>query len=67
MMGNILDKLEKYATNLEDIVNQRTSELVEEKKKTDLLLYSMMPRLFLNTIVCLFKSLINAENIQLRS
>ena len=44
MMANILEKLEKYTGNLEDLVNQRQGELVEEKKKTDLLLYSMMPQ-----------------------
>ena len=35
--------LEKYASNLEDIVESRTRELVEEKKKTDSLLYQMLP------------------------
>ena len=45
---NILDtmvqKLEKYANNLEDIVEHRTVELVQEKRKTDQLLYKMLPR-----------------------
>ena len=44
-MDNMLDMMEKYANNLEEIVEQRTSELVEEKKKTDALLYRMLPRL----------------------
>ena len=35
--------MEKYATNLEDIVEERTQEVVEEKKKTDRLLYKMLP------------------------
>ena len=39
----MIQKLEKYASNLEEIVAQRTSELVEEKKKTDLLLFRMLP------------------------
>ena len=43
MMSSILDKLEKYAGNLESIVSQRTAELMEEKKRTDSLLYSMLP------------------------
>ena len=41
-MDNMIQKLEKYANNLEDIVESRTAELVEEKKKTDLLLYRML-------------------------
>ena len=39
----MIQKLEKYANNLEEIVESRTSELVEEKKKTDVLLYRMLP------------------------
>ena len=44
-MDNMVQNLEKYATNLEDLVSQRKVELVEEKKKTDLLLYRILPRL----------------------
>ena len=43
-MDNMLDMMEKYANNLEDIVEHRTAELVEEKKKTDTLLFRMLPR-----------------------
>ena len=43
IMDNMIQKLEKYATNLEGIVQTRTAELVEEKKKTDMLLYRMLP------------------------
>ena len=43
-MDNMVQMLEKYATNLEDLVQSRTVELVEEKKKTDSLLYRMLPR-----------------------
>lgn len=42
-MDNMLRKLEKYACNLEELVEQRTSELVVEKKKTDQLLYRLLP------------------------
>jgi hypothetical protein len=35
--------MEKYAYNLEEIVEERTQELVEEKKKTDRLLGKMLP------------------------
>ena len=51
-MDSMLQKLEKYADNLENIVQQRTAELIDEKQKTDMLLYRMMPRYaFLHYIV----------------
>lgn len=40
----MLKKLEKYADNLEGLVQQRTAELEDEKQKTELLLYRMLPR-----------------------
>ncbi len=43
IVDNMIAKLEKYANNLEEIVEARTGELIEEKKKTDRLLYRMMP------------------------
>lgn len=36
--------MEKYANNLEALVDDRTDQLVEEKKKTEALLYEMLPR-----------------------
>lgn len=36
--------LEQYTTSLEQEVEERTKELVEEKKKSDILLYRMLPR-----------------------
>jgi len=42
-MDSMLQKLEKYADNLENIVQQRTAELINEKQKTDILLYRMLP------------------------
>ena len=42
-MDNMVSMLESYANNLEGLVQQRTNELVEEKKKTDKLLYQMLP------------------------
>jgi len=43
IVESVLQKLEKYADNLEDIVEQRTAELFDEKQKTDALLYRMLP------------------------
>jgi len=42
-MDSVLHKLEKYADNLENIVQQRTALLIDEKHKTDTLLYRMLP------------------------
>ena len=44
IVDNMLDKLEKYAKNLEVVVQQRTEKLMEEKKKTDILLHMMLPQ-----------------------
>ena len=44
IVDNMLLMLERYANNLEDIVEQRTGQLVEERKKSDMLLYRMLPR-----------------------
>ena len=44
IMDNMVKMMEKYANDLEDLVADRTRELNEEKKKTDELLYRMLPR-----------------------
>jgi C4-dicarboxylate-specific signal transduction histidine kinase len=44
IVDTMVQKLEKYADNLEALVKQRTSELEDEKQKTDLLLNRMLPR-----------------------
>lgn len=43
IIDSIVRKLEKYAENLETVVAQRTAELEDEKLKTDMLLYRMLP------------------------
>jgi hypothetical protein len=43
IVDSMLHKLEKYADNLENIVQQRTAELQDEKMKTDMLLNRMLP------------------------
>ncbi|KAJ1352398.1 Receptor-type guanylate cyclase gcy-7 [Parelaphostrongylus tenuis] len=44
LMDYVFNMLEKYASTLEEEVAERTKELVEEKKKSDILLYRMLPR-----------------------
>jgi len=44
ILDNMLDMMERYTTNLEAIVDERTDQLVQEKKKTEALLYKMLPR-----------------------
>ena len=39
----MLQMMEKYANNLEELVEEKTKQHMEEKKKADILLYSMMP------------------------
>jgi hypothetical protein len=36
--------MEKYANTLESLVDERTMQLAEEKKKTEALLLRMLPR-----------------------
>ena len=43
IIENMIQKLEAYAINLEEIVLSRKEELVEEKEKSDALLYRMLP------------------------
>jgi len=42
-MDNMLHMMEKYANNLEELVEEKTHQYMEEKRKADLLLHSMMP------------------------
>ncbi|KAJ8947977.1 hypothetical protein NQ318_021078 [Aromia moschata] len=44
IFDNMMAMMEKYANNLEVLVDERTDQLQEEKKKTEALLYEMLPR-----------------------
>lgn len=48
IMDQMMDMMEKYANNLEDLVNERTRLLNEEKQKTEDLLHRMLPAYVLN-------------------
>ncbi|CEF69623.1 Atrial natriuretic peptide receptor 1 [Strongyloides ratti] len=44
LMDHMYNLLENYATSLEEDIQSRTKELVEEKKKADILLSRMLPK-----------------------
>ena len=43
IFDNMMAMMEKYANNLEQLVDERTDQLQEEKKKTEALLLEMLP------------------------
>lgn len=44
LMDYVFSMLEQYASSLEHEVELRTKELIEEKRKSDILLYRMLPQ-----------------------
>ncbi|XP_041361047.1 atrial natriuretic peptide receptor 1-like [Gigantopelta aegis] len=44
LLDNLLKRMELYANNLEKLVNDKTQELYDEKKKSEELLYQILPR-----------------------
>lgn len=49
-MDHVFNIMETYAVSLEEEVAARMQELIEEKKKSDVLLYRMLPRWILNLL-----------------
>ena len=44
ILDNLLSRMERYANNLETLVEKRTEDYLEEKKKCEDLLYELLPR-----------------------
>ena len=44
LLDNVVNLLEKYASNLEQVVQRRTEQLSNEKMKAENILNSMLPR-----------------------
>ena len=44
ILDNLLSRMEQYANNLEALVAERTQDYLEEKKRAEDLLYSMLPK-----------------------
>lgn len=44
IVDNLLKRMEQYANNLEELVDERTKDYYEEKKKCEKLLYQLLPQ-----------------------
>ncbi|NWQ72489.1 ANPRA protein, partial [Neopipo cinnamomea] len=43
ILDNLLSRMEQYANNLEELVEERTQAYLEEKRKAEALLYQILP------------------------
>lgn len=44
ILSNLLSRMEQYANNLENLVEERTQAYLEEKRKAENLLYQILPQ-----------------------
>ena len=50
IMDQMIERMDKYTNNLEELVTDRTRLLYEEKQKTEDLLHRMLPRSVANAL-----------------
>ncbi|KAJ8311507.1 hypothetical protein KUTeg_010862 [Tegillarca granosa] len=51
ILDNLLSRMEQYANNLEALVEERTADYLEQKKKAEDLLYLMLPKSIANSLI----------------
>ena len=44
LVDNLLSRMEQYANNLEKLVEERTADYLEEKRKCEEVLYQLLPK-----------------------
>lgn len=44
VLDNLLSRMEQYANNLETLVEERTADYLEEKRRCEELLYQLLPK-----------------------
>ncbi|KAG8177289.1 hypothetical protein JTE90_007205, partial [Oedothorax gibbosus] len=51
ILDNLLSRMEQYANNLESLVEERTADYLEEKRKAENLLYQLLPKSVASTLI----------------
>ncbi|KPM03516.1 guanylate cyclase C-like protein 1 [Sarcoptes scabiei] len=52
ILDNLLKRMEQYANNLESLVQERTADYLEEKRKAEDLLYQLLPKSVASQLIC---------------
>lgn len=56
LMDDLLRRMEQYANNLESLVEEKTEQLSLEKRRSEELLYQVLPRSVVNIILNYMRS-----------
>lgn len=51
LVDNLLARMEQYANNLETLVQERTADYLEEKRKCEEVLYQLLPRYEITVVI----------------